>query len=493
MQQFQVNFHLLNQQSDANQSERYYRYAFHVDEPSACLHLTADYSRLPDGEKVQTPFFLFDPKHQVRFMRAANMAASGDVQTLELSQQDASKGGIPGTIPQGDWLLIVFKRRMSVSFDLTVTLTISGTPSAHQEAESVRQLQENPFSSAVLAEQPDWYCGELHTHSNQSTGYTDIEEVVRVAEQEQLDFLAVTDHFTMAHWLALQKMHHEGRPLLMQSAEISGDMGHANVHGLHAWINPLVDDNESLAPMLNLPEGYSMNHVADEVHRQGGLFSINHPLSGIMGWRYRDFDLHKADLFEIYCSPEEDVTLQNLSLWDRWLCDGYHLTGVASSDSHHPTEPDIWKLSEHVTWIYAEKLSQQGLLDGLRRGHAYAAAKGCRMTFTARCGEQTAMMGDTLSVPHGQKVQFHVTMENAPAGNLFIVQDGTILDMRYFDGASHKEDTFSLTEHDWQEHSYLRLEYYQVEGERPYFGYSNHSWREMQFLSNPIWLKRSDD
>lgn len=491
MQQVNTTCRLLAEEADANQSQRYYRFAFSVLEPSEKLVLTADYALLPAGEKAQTPFFLFDPNHHVRYMRAANMASSGETQTLVLSQEEASKGGVPGAIPAGEWLLIIFKRRMRVSFDLRITVTISGEAGSQQEADAVRALRESPFSAKELANQPGWYGGELHTHSSQSTGYTDISEVIRAAEMEKLDFLAVTDHFTMAHWIALQQLHHEGRPLLLQSAEISGDRGHANVHGLHEWINPLVDDNAQLTPLLHLPDGYNMNDVADDAHRQGGLFCINHPLSGIMGWRYRDFDLRKADLFEIYCSPEEDVTLQNLSLWDRLLCDGLHLTGVASSDSHQPTQPGVWKLGEHITWIYADSLSTQGLLNSLRRGHAYAAAKGCRMTFAAQCGEKSAVMGDTLTVRDGESIRFCVTMQGVPAGNLFLMQDGTILDMRYFDGSPAKTYTFQLDSGAvLPGGSFLRLEYYQVLGNPPYFGYSKHSWRDMQFLSNPIWLKK---
>ena len=71
------------------------------------------------------------------------------------------------------------------------------------------------------------------------------------------------------------------------------------------------------------------------------------------------------------------------------------------------------------------------------------------------------------------------------------MQDGTILDMRYFDGSPAKTYTFQLDSGAvLPGGSFLRLEYYQVLGNPPYFGYSKHSWRDMQFLSNPIWLKK---
>ena len=147
MQQLQATCRLLAGEADADQSQRYYRFAFSVAQPAEKLTLTADYALLPADEKAQTPFFLFDPNHHVRFMRAANMASAGDVQTLVLSQEEASKGGIPGAIPAGEWLLIIFKRRMRVSFDLRITVTISGEAGSQQEADAVRALRESPFSA----------------------------------------------------------------------------------------------------------------------------------------------------------------------------------------------------------------------------------------------------------------------------------------------------------------------------------------------------------
>ncbi len=186
------------------------------------------------------------------------------------------------------------------------------------------------FSSRCLdsPHKSHWYCGELHLHSHESTGRTSVERIVEVAKEKGLDFLSLTDHFAASHWLRIQELKYEGTPLFLQSMEVSGDRGHANIHGIKRWINPLVDDNEELSKFLALEHRPTMESIADEVHEQGGLFSINHALSGNVAWRYADFPIEKADLFEIWCTPDNATTFLYPTMWDMLMCQGYRLTGV---------------------------------------------------------------------------------------------------------------------------------------------------------------------
>ena len=487
---------LLNLQSDENQSDRYYRFAFNVPESCGRLTLCMD---IDTCQSAQVPMILFDAEGKVRLMRAAN-ATTGPAHTqYSISPASADAGCIPGTVPAGEWKLLLYKRRMyeDIAADIAIFWeSRSDLPEDTQVVHpAIRELETNSFADACPDERPGWYCGEMHTHSNESTGHTSLEEVVEAARAVDLDFLAITDHFTASHWLRQQELGRCQRPLLLKSMEISGDFGHANVHGVTSWQNPLVDDNEEIAAFLGLPVRPTMETIADQVHREGGLFCINHALSGIMGWRYREFPMHKADLYEVYCTSELETAALYATHWDLFLSKGLHLTGVGSSDSHHPTEEGPWKLGKVRTWVYAESLCQKDILQALRQGHTYVGIDGARMDMCAAAGDRFAYMGDTLTLAPGENAAITIELLNHPRGNLFIYADGMIHDTIYFDHAGADVYTFSLDEA-WiakSGASYLRVEFHEMKEPPRFFGMCFRDHSTTRLISNPVWLKRKEN
>lgn len=462
-----------------NQSERFFRLGFSL--PERCVRLSI--SLKPDSaHSIQLPICLFDPDGEARLMKAGHRVTN-EAMLFELGENQACAGGLPGPIPSGEWKLVIYKRRMceDVSAELTVQCTLGDPQTNARPAELT-------FARACLDTEKRWYQGELHTHSNESTGRTSVAEVIEAAREQKLDFLALTDHFTASHWRALQAEYDGQKPLLLQSMEVSGDRGHANLHGLRRWMNPLVDDNEELTAFLGLKQRPSMNQLADDTHHQGGLFCINHPLSGEMGWRYRDFDLNKADMIEAWCLSEKDATLSYPTYYDMLLARGYRLTAVGSSDSHHPTRPGPWRLGQIRTFIYADSLSQKELLAGLKAGHAYISVDQCEMSLTACCGGRQAMMGDTLAVHGGETVEVRVDLHRHPKGNLFVYLNGALHECYYVDHSAPAAVSFRLPELSANHNAYLRVEFYEIEGALPYYGYSWRNWKTLRLISNPIYF-----
>lgn len=462
-----------------DQSVRFFRLVFSL--PERCVRLTLSL-KPHSAHPIQLPICLFDPNGEARLMKAGHRVTN-ETMVFALGERQACAGGIPGRLPAGEWKLVIYKRRMceDVSAELKVECEL-GMP---QQSLAFAGFT---FAQACLDTEKRWYQGELHTHSNESTGRTSVSEVIAAACEQKLDFLALTDHFTASHWHALQAEYDGQKPLLLQSMEVSGDRGHANLHGLTRWMNPLVDDNEELSGFLGLAQRPSMNQLADDTHRQGGLFCINHPLSGEMGWRYHEFDLHKADLIEAWCLSEQDATLPYPTYYDMLLARGYHLTAVGSSDSHHPTRPGPWRLGQIRTFIYADSLSQRDLLAGLKAGHAYISVGQCELSLTASCADQRVMMGDTLTVPCGEVAYVQVDLRRHPKGNLFVYLDGRLLECRYVDHCAPETLTFRLPDLSAQRNGYVRVEFYEVEGALPYYGYCWRNWKSLRLISNPIYL-----
>lgn len=490
-----VTVSLLSNRPGENQSARYYRYAFEV--PQGCGELTVAMD-IFSVKSAQIPMILFDSQGDVRLMRAANATIGNAHTQYTITPAAADKGCIPGPLPAGEWKLLLYKRR--ILEDVEATLHVSFMPAAAMPAETqtenvlVRELRERPFSEGCFNPAPGWYCGELHTHSDASTGYTSAAEVIAAARAQHIDFLAMTDHFTAAHWLELQRLRSETPPLLLRSMEVSGDFGHANVHGLESWLNPLVDDNAELAAFLGLPERPTMEAIADAAHRQGALFGVNHALSGIMGWRYRDFPMEKADLYEVFCTAEMQTSILYPTHWDMFLTRGLHLTGVGSSDSHHPTNEGPWKLGHVRTWVYADSLSQADILKALKRGRVYVGIEGVRMDMKAEAAGRTAYMGDTLALDGGQTARVTLELTGHPRGNLFIYADGMVLDTIYYDHAGDDRYEFDLSE-GWIQKSgtsYVRIEFHEMAAPPPFYGVAFRDHESARLISNPIWLTRKE-
>lgn len=486
---------LRNRATDAQQSSRYYRFSFRLPEGCGQMTLSMD---IETNFSAQIPLILFDARGRVRLIRAANATIGKAHTQYTLSPAHADAGCVPGDLPSGEWKLLLYKRRMFEDIDALISVDCERAeelpPESQIENPAVQQLRTAPFSADCLDPSPGWYCGELHTHSSESTGHTSLEAVLRAAKKIHLDFLALTDHFSIAHWIKEQQLYDGEKPLLLQSVEISGDFGHANVHGLKEWQNPLVDDNEELTAFLGLEKRPTMEAIADAAHSQGALFCINHSLSGIMGWRYRDFPIEKADLYEIFCTAEKQTSLLYPTHWDMFLTRGLHLPGVGSSDSHHPTLNGPWKLGRVLTWVHASSLCQRDILAALKAGHAYVGIEGARMDMHARCGEQNAQMGDTLTLKKGEEAEITIDLIRHPIGNLFLYADGMVLDTIYYDHEGPDTYTLRLPE-SWigaRDESYIRVEFHAMKEKPRFYGMAFRDYQSARLLSNPIWLKRKE-
>ena len=315
--------------------------------------------------------------------------AEGDIELeLWVRPDDASEGAIPGELPAGQW---------RVQADLQFV----GEPLTYQVRVVAEQGEvKQPVTISwpddhVVKPESGWYKGELHAHSSESDGKYPVEKVVRAAIDKELDYFALTDHSTTSQWHKLIQFIE--RPVAwLRSSEITSHIGHANMHGMTEWINPFVEE-----------DGWSMNQAADAVHEQGGLFCVNHAYSGYLGWRDFAFDWNRADLYEIYHNLEGCNNAYQVGLWDQLLNKGHRIVGVGGIDSHDPFD-GLHELGQLVTWIYANNLSEKGIVEGLRRGQVYVS-KGPQLRFTAHSEMETAEMWETLSAV-GEQVELSISV-----------------------------------------------------------------------------------
>jgi hypothetical protein len=318
-----------------------------------------------------------------------------------------------------------------------------------------------------------WYKGELHCHSTESDGDYPVDRVVQTAANLGLDFLSLTDHSTITQWRHLARV--VDQPIaLIRSCEVSAELGHANLHGMRAWIDPFIDNNSG-----------RYNEVADEVHRQGGLFCVNHVYSSNAGWKDFGFDWSRADLLEVWNVHEACDNDYSIAFWDHVLNSGHRVLGVPGIDSHHP-ESGIGRLGQAVTYVYADELSERGIVAGLRRGRVYGTL-GPLMDVRVRCGDgRVLQMGETASDCPGP-AQVQVDYCSDEPLRLFIVKNGLLLHHFEIEGSQGKWRSVQFTDESLGP-GYYRVELHGIHADelRPHLAWRDHT--TIRAFSNPIWM-----
>ena len=286
------------------------------------------------------------------------------------------------------------------------------------------------------------YTGVLHVHTTYShDAHGLFSDVVRVTNAQHIDFATITDHNTLAALRdGLQGWH--GETLVLVGEELSTRSGHYLALNVHEEVDK---------------DKRSTQQVIDDVNRQGGLGFIAHPFFKTARWRdwtvtgftgiegynvaHDTLDENKVRLaLWTLTVPAEpfyysilDRPYDPLATWDRLISERGHITGIGSTDAHEfhamglkfaPYEIMFQLARTHVL-IPSRTLTDAGIYDALRRGHAYfsielvAQAKG--FMFSAMDGNTLAgIMGDDVTLTD------HLTLNASlpTAAQLTLFHDG---------------------------------------------------------------------
>jgi hypothetical protein len=277
-----------------------------------------------------------------------------------------------------------------------------------------------------------WYRGDLHAHTHHSDGHYAPRELVEVAREAGLDFLAITDHNGFKAFADLEP---PADLVILPGVEVSLVEGHFNVFGMEEsvpwldmiwgadWQYPSQDRYESTTVLMR------------QAQEQGFLNSINHPLLKPWEWNDGATRLQHLHCLEIWNDPSwpenQFANPQAVALWTEWLNAGYRITAVGGSDYHRPAPfPDQDKPPERLglpsTWVYAGALSGAAILGGLRRRRAYVSM-GPQATFVAELQGTQYMMGDDLG-ERREHVVFKATVSGCEGETtLRLVRNGDVV------------------------------------------------------------------
>lgn len=338
--------------------------------------------------------------------------SGGNKGTFTLSASDATPSYLPGPIHAGEWNLLLgipnIRRDTHAEFTATVHF---GTAA----------------QAPVLKSEPGWYRGDLHMHTAHSDGSCQSHMKKRVpcplfltvqaASARGLDFIAITDHNTVSHAEPMRELQpYFDDLLLIPGREITTFQGHANLFGTVATLDFRADWNSLLS----------------QIEQTGGVLSINHPVrpSGEQcmgcGWTASPaIDPSRVQAVEVVNGRDADTEYSGIPFWEKWLNAGHVITAIGGSDNHDALLPD--GVGTPTTVVYADSLSEAGIVAALRRGRVFidvAGTKDRSLDLTAADGTQQAHMGDVLKAKRGARVKFSGYVNALAGGDVEVILDG---------------------------------------------------------------------
>jgi hypothetical protein len=378
-----------------------------------------------------------------------------------VSATDATPGYLCGDLEAGRWALAfgpVVLNPTGMAWGAKVTLEFG--PALPRPAFEPSAGCQAPTAG------PGWYRGDLHLHTVHSDGRYRPSELVAVARETGLDFIASTDHNTNAANAEWSATGADGL-VVIPGEEVTTRHGHWLAIGLPpgGWVD------WRYAPRDQMFAGH-----AQSVRRTGGIVVAAHPAVPVPGSAW-EFGYREVDAVEVWNGTwnlDDEVSLR---IWQRLLRRGRRIAAVAGSDSHGPHQ----RVGSPHTVVHACALTTAELLDGLRRGRSYLA-ESTGVTVNVQAWAQVAGRtrqagpGEILPTEPGSPVTVDATVHGAPDTDMTIVTATGRAARTRVDGSG----TGRLR---WTSEG-GSPEFARVEVRRSHCG----RIRSMVALTNPVWL-----
>jgi hypothetical protein len=412
-----------------------------------------------------------------QFLTGGFRGWSGGARTgFYIGRDAATPGYLRGPLQPGEWNIIFGCSKIDdevVNYRVNIALDIDPDDNPGGPAEQVPV----PGEPVVRTQRPPagrgsgrWYRGDLHAHSEHSDGANTVDEIVAYVRDAGLEYFALTDHNTISHWDDLVRLAVPGAPLLIPGEEITMYGGHANVWGIHGWVDWRATDDEKVRRLI------------EDSNTRGSMFSVNHPDSPIP-WKHNAITGYQA--VEVWNAPWRWFNEPALERWVRHLDAGERMVAVGGSDSHcvppapmtQPNGP-----GEPCTWVYVEgELTQDAVLDAVERGHVFISEGPVGPYIELRAdadadGVFETLPGDLIANDGEAPVRFRVKYRGPEGKHMrFFGRRGLVREV-----TAQSEEYDGEFEHPLEGDDYLRVEVRGFRG-RPERGEVVHA------LTNPVY------
>jgi len=384
--------------------------------------------------------------------------SGGRRNTIFISETEATNGYIAGKIPDGIWRVILGLYKVApegVEVKITVRFNEIDAAARQQltdEKAKTFAFPKNQRIAPAVANGYTWFRGDLHAHTFHSDGNWTIKSLLDFAENNNLDFLSITEHNTFAHHAELDALAGNYENLLvLRGEEVTTYGGHFNVWGLPT--GELIDFR--VAPK----DAARLQTIVDGVHRLGLIASLNHPtaLCGGCDWSYGDWA--KMDAVEIWNGAWDLEDEAALKKWDEFLQSGQKITAIGSSDTHNPPLAENANgraVGVPATHVGMKKLTQTEFLAAIKNGRVWISDNPTAylLDFLAFNSKTRFVIGETF--PNlTNSIKLECRAKNFPVGStVSLISDGKVL---LKDDVKNVESMFAKS-FDVQKNSYFRLE-----------------------------------
>ncbi|CAN5402433.1 hypothetical protein BH09MYX1_BH09MYX1_13100 [soil metagenome] len=321
----------------------------------------------------------------------------GNSENVVINANAASRSYVPGPITAGEWKVVVGKARI-VNLPGTYKIVIT-----FRDVATLPPQTRTPYVAVpAIKKGPAWYAGDFHAHSRESgDAKPTLDEMVQTAKTKGLDFVEISDHNVVTQLDYFASASTQGI-LLVPGIELTTYAGHANAIGATAWVDHKIGQ-----------PGVTIDAAADQIHAQGGLFSINHPTLDLgdlcigCAWKHT-LGSDKIDAVEIATGGWKQSGLlfspSAQAKWDAICATGRHIGAIGGSDDHtagQSTGQRDSAIGSPTTMIYADELSVAGLIAGIKKGRTVVKLQESTDPMVELLANQVsgtdAMIGDVVS------------------------------------------------------------------------------------------------
>jgi hypothetical protein len=336
-----------------------------------------------------------------------------------ITESEATPGYLAGPLPAGRWHVMLGVYKIApAGCDYRVTVTISTAPGREPSAALLQPAVRLPASPPPARFRP-WLRGELHCHTRHSDGDSSPDDVVALARERGLDFLAITDHNTTSTQRELRAVAEPGL-ILVAGLECTTYAGHFNVWGSGEFIDFRVTTPGEMARAVH------------EAASQGGLTSCNHPFAPGSTWDYPRVTNYQC--LEVWNGPWHPRNQAALDQWAERLASGARVRAVGGSDWHFRrqlTQEPARAPGIPTVWAYIEETPSAGaILRAIAQGHVTLSDEPDGPFLDLRAGpDSAAMQGDALALSNGDLLPIRIAWRGGAGTVLRVLDQGeTVLE-----------------------------------------------------------------
>ncbi|MFE7749787.1 CehA/McbA family metallohydrolase [Streptomyces sp. NPDC057428] len=255
-----------------------------------------------------------------------------------------------------------------------------------------------------------WYRGDCHVHSVHSDGKLTPEQLTADARAAGLDFIATTEHNSVAAHGAWQRHAAEDFMILL-GEEVTTGAGHWLALGIAP--GQVIDWDHGVGDAL-------IDRCLERVHESGGLCVVAHPYapypSGSFMFSYQGLDV--IEVWNGLWTSDRPWNADNeaaLAEWGRGLAEGVRAgrwrPAMGNSDTHL-----VGQIGIPHTVVLADSLDTAAVLAGLRAGRSWIAeSAGVDLSLRAVAAGRSAGIGEHLETS-GEPVVVHAHIRGVQSG-----------------------------------------------------------------------------